>query len=167
MYLNYKSENPISLKDSIPYSQFLRLKMIHSEPKHLSEAQIHKYLYFVWREYPCNLILRKWEQASVISRDLLLTPKETTCQTKTPLMFITTYSMSNPNFKEIISKHWSYLGRSSITTELGKQDFMIRYRKPPSLKDLLVRAKILQPSTPTKRGTKHHTPANIVAKFHN
>ena len=32
MYLNYSSEHPISLKKSIPYSQFLRPKRIHSEP---------------------------------------------------------------------------------------------------------------------------------------
>ena len=30
MYLNYFSEHPMSLKKSIPYSQFLRLKKIHS-----------------------------------------------------------------------------------------------------------------------------------------
>ena len=32
MYLNYNSDHPMSLKRSIPYSQFLRLKRIHSEP---------------------------------------------------------------------------------------------------------------------------------------
>ena len=33
MYLNYFSECPMSLKKSIPYSQFLRLQRIHSEPQ--------------------------------------------------------------------------------------------------------------------------------------
>ena len=32
MYLNYLSEHPMSLKRSIPYSKFLRLKRIHSKP---------------------------------------------------------------------------------------------------------------------------------------
>ena len=41
MYLNYFSEHPTSLKKCIPYSQFLRLKRIHSEPHYLLEAQIH------------------------------------------------------------------------------------------------------------------------------
>ena len=59
-----------------------------------------------------------------------------------PLMFTTTYSRANPNFKELFSKHWAYLGRSSATRELEKQDLMITYRKPPSLKDMLVKAKI-------------------------
>ena len=46
-------------------------------------------------------------------------------------MFITTYSSANPNFKELISKHWSYLGRSSATRELGRQ--ILWSRKEASL----------------------------------
>ena len=60
-------------------------------------------------------------------------------------MFITTYNKTNPNLREIISKHWAYLGRSSATRDLSKRDFMITYRKPPSLKDMLVKAKRTQP----------------------
>ena len=67
-------------------------------------------------------------------------------------MIITTYSRANPNFKELSSKHWPYLGKSSATRELGKQDFMITYGKPPSLKDMLVRAKIAQPRTTSIKG---------------
>ena len=40
-------------------------------------------------------------------------------------------------------KHWPYLGKSSATRELGKQDFMTTYRKPPSLKDMYIRAKYI------------------------
>ena len=37
-----------------------------------------------------------------------------------PLLFITTYNSANPNFRELISKHWSYLGRSSAMNWAGK-----------------------------------------------
>ena len=52
MYLNFHSEHPMSLNMSIPYSQFLRLKRIHSELHYYLQAQIHLYWYFRWREYP-------------------------------------------------------------------------------------------------------------------
>ena len=143
MYLNYLSEHPMSLKRSIPYSQFLRLKRIHSEPQYLLEAQIHMYLFFIWREYSHD-VLRAWMKTNRVTREQLLTPVENNQDRNIPLMFITTYSRANPYFKELFSKHWPYLGTSSATIELGKQDFMITYRKSPSLKDMLVRAKIAQ-----------------------
>ena len=77
-----------------------------------------------------------------VTREQLLSPTENNQDTDIPLMFLTTYSRANPSFKELFSKHWSHLGRSSATRELGKHDFMITYRKPPSLKDTLVRAKL-------------------------
>ena len=64
------------------------------------------------------------------------------------------HSRANPNFKELFSKHWAYLGRSSASREFGRKDFTITYRKPPSLKDMLVREKIVQPRTTTSKGCK-------------
>ena len=154
MYLNHSSEHPMSHKRSIPYSQFLRLKRIHSQPQYLLEAQIHMYLYFIWREYAHDIVLRTWMKTNRFTKEQLFTPVESNQDKDIPLMFITTYSRANPHFKELFSKHWAYLDRSSATRELGKQDFMITYRKPPSLKDMLVRAKIAQPRTTTNKGCK-------------
>ena len=67
-------------------------------------------------------------------------------------MSITTYNSANPNFRELISKHRSYLGRSRATRELSSQDIMVTYRKPPSLKDMLVMANIPQPRTRATKG---------------
>ena len=46
MYLNFHSEHPMNVKRSIPYSQFLRLKRIHSESHYLIQAQIPTLLVF-------------------------------------------------------------------------------------------------------------------------
>ena len=166
-YLNFGSEHPMSLKKSKPYSQFIRLKRIHTEPQHLLEAQIHMYLFFLSRGYCHDTILKTWKQTNKVSREQWLSPIEASHDTKTLLMFITTYSRANPNFKELISKHWSYLGRSSATRELGKQDFMITYRKTPSLKDMLVRARITQPTTHFLKGVIDHILANLVEEYPN
>ena len=127
------SEHPMRLRKSILYSQFLRLERIHTESQYLLEAQKHL---FLLREYCHNTILKAWKPTNKVSREQLLSQAEISHHTKTPLKFITTYSRDNPNFKELISKHWSYLGRSSDTRELEKQDFMITYRKQHSLKDI-------------------------------
>ena len=153
MYLNYFSEHPMSLKKSITYSQFLRLKKIHSENQHLLESQIHLYFYFRWREYPHDIILQAWTDTNKFTREQLLEAVHNTAK-DLPLMFITTYNRANPNFKELISRHWAYLGRSSPTRDFEQRKFMVTYRRPPSLKDQLVRARITQPTHPATHGCK-------------
>ena len=44
-----------------------------------------------------------------VTREQVLSPTENNQDTDIPLMFITMYSIANPNFKEPFSKHWSYL----------------------------------------------------------
>ena len=151
MYLNYLSEHPFSLKKSIPYSQFLRLKKIHSEIQYFLESYIHLYLFFRWREYPHDVILQAWTDTNKFAREQLLQTDESTTK-EVPLMFITTYNRANPNFKELISKHWAYMGRSSATRDFGQKQFMVTYRRPLSLKDQLVRARITQPTHSATQG---------------
>ena len=111
------------------------------------------YLYFRWRNYPHHIILEAWTKTNQLRRTQLLIKKPTENK-ETPLMFITTYNKTNPNLKEIISKHWAYLGSSSATRDLSKRDFMITYRKPPSLKDMLVKAMLTQPRQKTNKECK-------------
>ena len=51
--------------------------------------------------------------------------------------------------------------------EFGKKDFMITYRKPPSLKDTLVRAKVANQETLLIRVVRDPIPANIGKEFLN
>ena len=123
MYLNFHSEHPMNLKRSIPYSQFLRLKRIHSESHYLIQAQIQLYWYFIWREYPHDILTQAWKKTNKVTRETLLSNTTVNQDSTAPFMFITTYDSANPNFRELISKHSSYLGRSSATRELGRQDY--------------------------------------------
>ena len=94
------------------------------------EAEIHMYLYFRWRNYPHHIILDAWTKTNQLRRTQLLTKKPTEDQ-EIPLMFITTYNKTNPNLKEIISNHWSYLGRSSATRDLSKKGLNDNLQETP------------------------------------
>ena len=72
MYLNFNSEHPMSLKRSIPYSQFLRLKRIHSEPHYLIQVQIQLYWYFTWREYCHDILIDAWKKTNQVTRETLV-----------------------------------------------------------------------------------------------
>ena len=142
----------MSLKSYIPYSQFLTLKRIHSEPQYLLEAQIHMYFFFIWREYPHDIVLDAWRKTSKITREQLLSQTKNNKDIDTPLMFITTYSSANHNLKELFANICPILADLVPLENLVLQDFMITYRKPPSLRDMLARAKIAQPRTTTIKG---------------
>ena len=167
MYLNFSSKHPMSVKNSIPNSQFPRLSRIHTESQYLLEAQLHMYLLFLWREYPHDTIMKAGGKQIMcqgsnyyLKQRILILQKHHSCVSLPTVELI-------QNFKEIISKHWPYLGRSSATRELGKQDFMITYRKLPSLRIIWVRARISQPTTHSQRGARGHIPANIVEEYPN
>ena len=117
------------------------------------ESKIHLYFYFRWREYPHDIILQAWTHTNKFTREQLLETVDNIAK-DLPLMFITTYNRANPNFKEHISRHWAYLGRSSATRDFEQRKFMVTYRRPPSLKDQLVRARITQPTLPATHGCK-------------
>ena len=73
----------MSLKQSIPYSQFLRLKRIHYEPHYLIQAQIHLYWFFIWREYPHDILLDAQKKAKQVSRGILLSQTRNNQETST------------------------------------------------------------------------------------
>ena len=89
------------------------------------------FLFFRWREYPHDIILKAWTDTNKFTREQLLQTDNNVTK-DVPLMFITTCNRASPNFKEFISKHWAYLGRCSATRDFGQRDFMVTYRKPPS-----------------------------------
>ena len=153
MYLNYFSEHPESFRKSISYSQFLGLKLYILRPNIYWK---HKYICICFLDggnIPMTLILKAWMKPKKSTRGQLLHTENSEIK-DVPLMFITTYNRANPNFKELISKHWAYLSRSSATRDFGKRDFIITYRKPPSLKDKLVRARITEPRHKATKGCK-------------
>ena len=87
MFLNFYLEHPMSLKNSIPYSQFLRLKRIHNEPQYLLETLLHMYFFFTYRENPHDTLQRAWMK----TKNVTLSPKITIQDTDIPIMFLTSY----------------------------------------------------------------------------
>lgn len=71
-YLNYSSSHPMRYKDSIPYSQLLRLKRICSEDHEFDQRSREMASFFRERSYPPRVIDRALNQVSAITRDQVL-----------------------------------------------------------------------------------------------
>ena len=62
------------------------------------------------------------------------------------LPFVLTYHPDLPKVRDIVNKHWPVIESSSTLSEIFTERPTMAYRRPKSLRDLLVRAK-LKPDT--------------------
>ena len=155
-YLVYDSSHPQRCKDSIPYSQFLRIRRICTE---LEDYDIHVVAFaahFLRRKYPLDLIKEAALKARELDRDQLLSLKNKEPTTNENVFLITTFHPYDNTLREIFFKNWKQLGRSPTTDFLQRKKLMCGYRRPKNLRDLLVRAKV--PYLPGDETTDpHHT----------
>ncbi len=155
-YLHYQSAHPPHCKRSLPYSQALRLKRICTNSadfvKHLTLLSCH----FKKRGYPTSLLIDAFKKVSTKTRLDLLNEEmakwdeidaEIT-DVDQGLFLISTYNPGFDGLKEIVSKNWDLLKRSSTSKILAESKITFGYRRPPNLKDLLVRARVPQPTVP-------------------
>ena len=156
-YLRYDSCHPQHIKNSLPYSQFLRLRRICSDRKDYVLHSLQMIRSFTHRGYPLTKLLDNFNKVYDIARNDLLNESEqitqdTLSQNPNKLFCITEYNPSNPPIKEIIMKHWPILGRSSATRPIVDAQIIFGNRQPQNLKDKLIRARL--PATdPTVKKT--------------
>ena len=93
-FLHHKSAHPKALKDSIPYSQALRIKRICSETsevmKHLKDLKD----VFIKRGYESKILYHHFERTMSVDRKILLENKEKP-STQGNLLTVNTYLLQN------------------------------------------------------------------------
>ncbi len=156
-YLLYNSSHPKHCKTGGPYGEFLRIRRnchkLTDYDKH-SENRVQDYLR---RGYPLELLKEAQQKARNLNRDDLFKPKQKkpTREKDSRVPLIVTWNPSNPNFHEILNKHWHLLQLCS-NKEIFKEPPLIVFRKAKNLSDHLVRAKCpKQPSTITTTPKKN------------
>ena len=143
-YLMYDSAHPQRCKDSIPYSQFLRIRRICSNMDDYDKHVICYSVYFLRKGYPIDLLEKAANRARDLNRLELLRPQtgpKTEPDTDN-IYLITTYHPHDSSLKDLIYHNWGILGKSQATEELYNRKLRCGYRRPKNLRDLLVRAKV-------------------------
>ena len=142
-YLMYDSAHPPKCKESLPYSQFLRLKRICSREEDYEKHVKQMIKEFGKRGYPRWLLSRALFKCNELKREDLLKPKEidVTAQSVDPLYMISTFRLKERSLEEITQYNWDILGRSKSTKEMFRRGVSHGYRRPKNLRDSLVRAK--------------------------
>ena len=88
LYLNFFSNHPTQTKKAIPFSQFLRLKRIVSEPSDL-QTQVNKMSNaFKIRNYPDPILDSAIFKLSQVDRSVLFKYKDKTKKTDRPILIL-------------------------------------------------------------------------------
>jgi hypothetical protein len=152
-YLLFSSAHPRSCKTSIPYSQFLRIRRICSDIEDYDTNVKLMGTHFLRRGYPLHLVEEAALKVRRIDRQSLLHPPNRAQNPKDDdkLVLVTTYNPDDNTLRDLVTKNWNLLGKSTNTSFLHEKKLMTAYRRPQNLKDILVKAncKIKQPT----RGT--------------
>ena len=157
-YLRYESAHPQRCKDSIPYSQFLRIRRICSELMRFDTHVLTLTPHFLRRNYPLTLLQEAALLARSKDRQELLHPANDTGMIKEneKVFLITTYHPHDHQLRQTIYKNWDMLGRSPTTEFLHTKKLVCGYRRPKNLRDLLVRA-TLPPKLEDLEADPEHT----------
>ena len=140
-YLHANSEHPRSLKESIPYSQVLRVKRICFTNSEF-EAHINTIKdQFVKRGYEKTLIKNQMEKVAKLDRSVLLAEqnksKKASC-----LPLTVTYNRALPSIKSILQQHWHLLKIDSTLEETFQQTPILAFGGSRNLKDIIGGSKI-------------------------
>ena len=95
------------------------------------------------RQFPSQMTHTAWADTVTFTKeDVLNPPSKTNCRDNC--------------LQKIIRTFWSYLGRSSATRDLFHRNIIVGHRRPPSLRDRMVKAKVAIPTN--KISDQHKRP---------
>lgn len=117
---------------------------------------------FLQKGYPKKIIEEAIEKVTSMDRDSLLEPKPPKNDNEEiPLVLVTTYQPNFGGLQEICKKNWELLARSTSTRTLSDKRVIFGYRRPPNLRDLLVRAKLdTKPEKPRVKTKRSYPPCD-------
>ena len=147
-YLLYSSFHPKSLLNSIPYSQFLRLRRLCSDENDFM-AQCSKYAeFFKSRLYPSHLIESAIARAASKNRiDLLHSTRSRNTEERIPLVVTHTPLTSNLAPK-IVDLYERILVSNPSTSDIFPHAPIKSFRKPTNLRQALVHSRLDHRSPP-------------------
>ena len=130
-YLLYSSSHPSHVKNSIPYSQFLRLRRLCSED---SEEMCE---FFDKRGYPASVVEAGHYRAQQIDWQSALQTSQKKNNNRIP--FTLTFHPHNHAVKSIVIKNFKLLQNDPDTSKIFSQPPLISFIRDKSMVNFLVR----------------------------
>ena len=137
-YLLYSSSHPSHVKNSIPYSQFLRLCRLCSDDSDFSLKSEEMCNFFNKRGYPASVVQAGHHRTQQIDRQSALQTSQRDNNDRIP--FTLTFHPHNHAVKSIILKHFKLLQNDPDTGRIFSQPPLISFELDKSMGNILVRS---------------------------
>ncbi|XP_041424205.1 uncharacterized protein LOC121395238 [Xenopus laevis] len=140
--LHFDSFHPHSLKCSLPYTQYSRVKRIVSDPHTYTKRIEEMTDRFKERGYPEDVLNKGLSLINNKSRAELLQPPSGNKTNENRIVFVSGFSTASKHVTKIIHKHWHLLTSCLSDIPAFQQPPLMAYKRARNLKDRLVRADI-------------------------
>jgi hypothetical protein len=141
-YLNFKSSHPPATKNSIPYSQFLRLRRLCSTEEDFQEEATKMSQFFHQQNYPGDTVKKAQQKASTISREDALREKEDKNGNDERPVLTITFHPHNIAVKNTLLKNFHILQADPELREIFPAPPLVAYKRDTNLRDHLVHARL-------------------------
>ena len=136
-YLLYSSSHPSHVKNSIPYSQLLRLRRLCSKDSEFSLKSEEMCHFFDKRGYPASVVQAGHHRAQQIDRQSPLQTSQKENNNRIP--FTLTFHPHNHAVKSIILKNFKLLQNDPDTGRIFSQPPLISFKRDKNIGNFLVR----------------------------
>ena len=137
-YLLYSSSHPSHVKNSIPFSQFLRLRRLCSDDSDFSHKSESMCQFFEKRGYPASIVQAGHHRAQLIDRQSSLQASQKEHSDRIP--FTLTFHPHNHSVKSIILKNFKLLQNDPETGTIFSQPPLISFKRDKNIGNFLVRS---------------------------
>ena len=141
-YLLPTSSHPPHCSKTIPYSLALCIRCICSDDEAFEKRMKDLSEHLNKRGSQKQVIDQAIEKVRHMERQNLLSYKPKPTANKAVLPFVMTYHPELPKVRGIVDKHWSIIESSDHLSTVFPQKPIMAFRRPKSLRDHLVRARL-------------------------
>ena len=143
-YLLTSSCHPAHTTQNIPFSLALRIVRICSLPEDREKRFSELKTLLLNRNYKPGIIENAIERARKIPRQEALKRVNRPKNSKRPV-FVVNYDPRLPSISQIIGRHWRTMKQDPYLAEIFPLPPLVAYKRPPNIKDKIIRAKIPDP----------------------
>ena len=146
-YLLYSSSHPSHVKDSIPYSQFLRLRRLCSEDSDFNSKCDETSNFFSESGYPDSILSKALNRVQNVNRESALEPASDN-EEQVPLTL--TFHPNNLAVRNVVLRNFKILQSDPKTAPILPDPPLVLFKSDRNLRNSLVRSSLpsnLEPGT--------------------